>query len=222
MLSILQPFLWRLYKFNSRRKRVYRYDGLLIVLMPEIFHPGYLYSTKNLYQFAKGIDVQNKTVLELGAGSGMIALDCARRNATVYASDIQEKALQSMKESMTKNKLKLQLQLSDVFDGFSKELFDIIFINPPYYNKDPKHTLEYAFYCGAEFDFFTKLFSKLTMHIHLNSQVYMILADNCDCETIINISKQNSFKMNVVKKIKHLTEVNYIYRISKNEQVKLT
>lgn len=219
MLSILQPLLWRWYKYNSRRKRTYRHDGLSIVLLPGIFHPGRLYSTKNLYRFAKTIDIQEKRVLELCAGSGMIALDCARRNAVTFASDIQVQALQSIEESIDINQLNIQLKLSDAFDGFSDELFDVMFINPPYYNEDPKDTIEYAFYCGAEFDFFNKFFSKLAMHIHSNSQIFMILADNCDCEQIINIAEQNSFEMTVVKKIKHLTEVNIIYKIIKNERI---
>lgn len=215
MLSKFQPILWRLYKWYARRKRVFRYDGLSIVLLSGIFHPGLLYSTKNMYRFIQSIDIHEKTVLELGAGSGMIALDCARRNAIVYASDIQQQALQSIKESMQINDLNIHLKLSDVFSGFSNEVFDLIIINPPYYNKDPKDSLDHAFFCGTEFEFFQKLFSNLNLHIRTSSQVFMILADNCDLEQINSIAIKNSFSMKTVKKIKQLTEVNFIYEIKR-------
>ena len=70
---ILNPFLKYGAKKFSTKPRLYTYEGIEVMVMPEVFPPHYTLSTKILLQFIKQLDLENKTLLELGCGSGIIS-----------------------------------------------------------------------------------------------------------------------------------------------------
>ena len=210
----IQPPLWFFYRWYLSNSRWYRYEGLRIRVHPSVFHPGLFFSTKILYQFAQTLALKGKQVLELGAGSGMIALGTARQGAIVTASDINPAAIHSIEESCRVNELSIQTFLSNLFNDIPVKSFDYIFINPPYYPKDPGNDQEQAFFCGQEFEYFKRLFQQLPDYIYSSSAVYMILTDDCDLTTIQRLAKKQHFKMDLVQETKRWGELNLIYLLS--------
>ncbi len=81
------------------------------------------------------IDLKNKQVLEVGTGSGYLAIFCAKKAAKVTAIDINSKAVEYAKKEAKKEKVKISFFQSDLFSNV-KEKFDIIFFNPPYLVSD--------------------------------------------------------------------------------------
>ena len=76
---------------------------------------------------------ETKTVLDLCTGSGAIAVAVSKETgATVYASDISIDALKLAEENEKLNNAKIKFVLSDMFDTFDSEKFDVIISNPPY------------------------------------------------------------------------------------------
>ncbi|PKV52133.1 release factor glutamine methyltransferase [Aquimarina sp. MAR_2010_214] len=78
---------------------------------------------------------QSKTILDIGTGSGCIAISLAKKipEAKVYAMDISEQAIQVAKYNAKKNKADITFIKADVLE--IEELFqdfDIIVSNPPY------------------------------------------------------------------------------------------
>lgn len=73
---------------------------------------------------------------EVGTGSGCISISILHHvpNATAVAADISEKALAvtSRNAEIIGVAARLDLRVSDVFEGFSEEHFDLIVSNPPY------------------------------------------------------------------------------------------
>ena len=63
------------------RKRTYRYNGFRLEIPPEVFHPGFFFSTRFLMRHLAQFRLQNKSFLELGAGSGLIAIHAAKEGA---------------------------------------------------------------------------------------------------------------------------------------------
>jgi release factor glutamine methyltransferase len=81
-------------------------------------------------------------VLDLGTGSGAIALAIAKNcpQARVTATDASEAALEIAKNNaQSLNILNVQFILSNWFDAFSTEKFDLIVSNPPYVEQDDAH-----------------------------------------------------------------------------------
>jgi len=70
-------------------------------------------------------------VLDVGCGTGIIALHCAKAGAKVTASDISVSAAMCAKANAIKNNLELDVSACDLLEGIEGE-FDIIIFNPPY------------------------------------------------------------------------------------------
>ncbi len=89
-------------------------------------------STKILLKYINQKNVKGKSLLELGAGSGLISLEMSRRGARVTASDISKNAIENIKSNALKNKVLMEVLESDLFDRVGERQFDLIVINPPY------------------------------------------------------------------------------------------
>jgi release factor glutamine methyltransferase len=130
--------------------RMYTYKGIRLVIPPAVFHPGFFFSTRLLLRYIATLPLKKRSFLELGAGSGLIALYAAREGAQVTASDINAVAVHSLEMNSQSNRIPLTIIKSDLFAKIPQQAFDIIAINPPYYKKQPKTPAEYAWYCGEQ------------------------------------------------------------------------
>jgi release factor glutamine methyltransferase len=210
--KILFPVLSFVYNIYSAKERGYSYKGINVRVMPGVFHPGLFFSTKLLIEYLSKLDLKNKTVLELGAGSGLISIYCAKQNAIVTATDINPTAVININKNAELNNVKITVLESDLFDKIEKENYDYMIINPPYFPKDPTSDKEFAWYCGSDFKYFKKLFSQLNNY-RTESNVLLILSEDCDFNRINSIANECNFKLNLVLQKKVLWEQNFIYTI---------
>lgn len=211
---LAHPFIWPFYRWYLSSPRWYRYQGLSIRLLPTVFHPGWLVSTKVLLEFLMELDISGKRVLELGAGSGLIGLSLAKKGSNVTASDLNPLAIRAMKESSIKNNIPLTLVESDLFVHIPLQEFDFIFINPPYYPRQPKDDWERAFFCGLDFDFFRGLFSQIKPFMGPATRVYMILNEYCGITKIIKIAEANQIVFKLLRQKRKAGEWQYIFELS--------
>ena len=183
------------------------------MIPPAVFHPGFFFSTRLLLRYIAKLPLQDRSFLELGAGSGLIAMYAAREGAQVSASDINQVAVHSLEMNSRSNRISLTVIHSDLFTSIPWQQFDIIAINPPYYKKQPQTPAEYAWYCGEQGEYFQQLFSSLRSYIHAQSMVLMVLSDGCDMEMIGELALSNGFKLNCVFEKRNWIEVDFIFRV---------
>ncbi len=91
--------------------------------------------TEELVQ--KAISLSPKTILDLGTGSGCIAISTALglKNAKVFAIDVSENALNIAKRNNENLKANVNIQKADILNfksPFGDQKFDLIVSNPPY------------------------------------------------------------------------------------------
>lgn len=199
------------------KTRNYQHDGIKLVIPPEVFHPGFFFSTKLLLKYLARYPLKEKTFLELGAGSGLIAISAAKKGADVTATDINPIAVKFLTRNCEANNVRVNIILSDLFQNISHQYFDFIAINPPYYKKQPNTYKDYSWYCGENGEYFHVLFGSLRHYMHSDSTVLMILCDGCDMEMIQTIAGKNGFHLNLVYSRKNLLEENFIFQIKKRE-----
>ena len=72
-----------------------------------------------------------KTVLDMGTGSGILAIAAAKKDCSVTAVDINPDAIEAAKENAKKERVKISFVLSDLFEKV-KGRYDLIVFNPPY------------------------------------------------------------------------------------------
>lgn len=195
--------------------RMYTYKGIRLVIPPAVFHPGFFFSTRLLLRYIDSLSLKHQSLLELGAGSGLIALHTARQGATVTATDINGVAIQSLQLNSHSNRIPLTIIESDLFTNIPQQAFDIIAINPPYYKKQPRTPAEYAWYCGEQGEYFQQLFCGLHRYMHLQSIVLMVLSDGCDIEMIKSMAATNGLQLNCVVEKGNWIEINYIFKIER-------
>jgi release factor glutamine methyltransferase len=201
-----------LIKYLSKT-RAYSYKGIHLQIPPQVFHPGFFFSTKLLLRYVSKEHLNNKTFLELGAGSGLLSIYAARKGASVVATDINPIAVQCIQTNAEENAVEITTIHSNLFDAIPYRQFDFILINPPYYKKKPSSVTEYAWYCGENGEYFQKLFGSLSEYMHEHSNVLMVLCDGCDIALVKKLASESLFLMNCVYVNETLIEKNYIFKI---------
>lgn len=213
----LQPILGKFYRIYTSKKRIYSYRGIKVVIYPGVFHPRFTFSTKFFVDHLLNLNLEDKRVLELGCGSGLISFHAAAKGASVTATDINPQALHGIEESALINRLAVEALHSDLFENVRPEDFDYIFINPPYYPKKPDSLEEEAWYCGQDFEYFRKLFSQIE---HVTATILMILSEDCQIEKIRSISLGAGFDLVKVDEKRIFTELNWIFKITRSSNAK--
>jgi release factor glutamine methyltransferase len=215
--KIIKGFLNRVYKPVVRnylsRERNYSYEGIKLKIFPGVFHPGIFFSTKNLIGYLEKYNLQNKSLLELGAGSGLISIVASKKGAHVVSVDISKKAIENISINNKLNQVQTNLVHSNLFDNIPKQIFDFIIINPPYYKGNHENEASYAWYAGDNFQYFEKLFQQLPAYMNGDSRTIMILSDDCDIRQIESIAEKNKFKFHLSFSKKMFMEINFIFEI---------
>lgn len=211
--KILFSILSRVYKIYSSKERSYNFDGMIIKIFPGVFHPGFFFSTKFLISHLKYYKLKNKNILELGAGSGMISVFCAKNFAEVTASDISKTAVENIIANAKLNNCNITAIHSDLFDSIPNKNFDFIIINPPYFPKDASTESELAWFCGGDFQYFEKLFKQLPDYLFPETIVLMVLSEDCSIKTIEAIAKKNNIEIKLKDRRKFFGEENFIFQL---------
>ena len=111
----------------------FQYKNLEIFVHSEVYDPA-----EDSFLLIDAIEVKkDDLVFELGAGTGIISLNCALFGANVICSDINPHAVENIKLNYSKNRSKIpgsiNVRFGDFFSVLKKdEFFDIIIFNPPY------------------------------------------------------------------------------------------
>lgn len=91
-------------------------------------------------------DLEDPFICEVGIGSGCILVSILKNNvnATGIGLDISEKALKITERNSIKHGIsdRLNLKVSDVFNGLNSQKFDLIVSNPPYVPAKDLETLQ--------------------------------------------------------------------------------
>ncbi len=197
------------------KKRVYHHNGFQLQIPPEVFHPGFFFSTKFLMNHIDRFQLQDKSLLELGAGSGLISFHCAKQGARVTATDLNQTAIEYLNINAGKNGVDVKIIYSDLFRDLPEEKFDFIVLNPPYYKKDASSEKELAWFCGSKGEYFERLFEGIGIYMHDKTEVLMVLCDGCDLDMIKEMAMKEGYGMNLLCSKKTLIETNFIFNIKK-------
>ena len=100
--------------------------------------------TEELVRLMLKEDLDGKEILDIGTGSGCIAITLAKNlpNAKVSAIDISEEALEVARENAKLNNVDIDFINADIFDYKSEKKYDVIVSNPPYVRESEKSLMK--------------------------------------------------------------------------------
>lgn len=112
--------------------RTMRFDSTIeIETQPGVYEPA-----EDSMLMIEALDIHpSEEVLEVGCGTGMVALHCAKAGAVVTASDVSNKAIECARSNAERNNLDITLIESDLLERLEGE-FEVIIFNPPYLPED--------------------------------------------------------------------------------------
>lgn len=193
--------------------RNYKHKGLKLFIPKGVFHPAFFGSSKVLIAFLEQQPLAGKTVLEIGCGSGMVALSAARQGARVSAVDISTAAVAATQNNARLNQLDLSVFSSDIFENIPIQSFDLIVCNPPYYSRRPETEAEHAWYTGEDFAFFHRFFEQVKPFSKRGAKVYLVLGASCDLVAIDAIASAWECILTPVFHQRRVFEVFTIYEL---------
>ena len=100
--------------------------------------------TEELVRLILKEDLDGKEILDIGTGSGCIAVSLAKNlpNAKVTALDISIDALEVAKENAKLNNVQVNFIHADIFEYQSDKKYDVIVANPPYVLESEKSLMK--------------------------------------------------------------------------------
>ena len=207
---ILQQYL--------EKPRSYYYSPFKLTILPGVFHPGFFYSTKFLLAYTDRLNFSDKTVIEVGAGNGLISFHAARKAKKVIALELSKTAIKGLELNKESNRdflpeNVLQIVESNLFDSITPQVIDYIIVNPPYYPYKVKNEAELAWNCGEQFEYFFLFFKQVVQFMDHQSKIIMVLSDQCNLNRIRQIATQHKLHMELKATKKFLIESNQIYEI---------
>ena len=101
--------------------------GLAVEVAPEVFRPA-----DDSYLLLQAVDVRpGERFLEVGAGTGLLALHAAKVAELAVATDVNPHAVRSIRDNARQNGLRVAVVRCDLLRGL-RGTFDVIAFNPPY------------------------------------------------------------------------------------------
>ena len=100
--------------------------------------------TEELVRLMLKEDLDGKEILDIGTGSGCIAISLAKNlpNSKVTALDISSDALKVAKENAEINNVSIEFINADIFEYKSDKKYDVIVSNPPYVTESEKSQMK--------------------------------------------------------------------------------
>jgi release factor glutamine methyltransferase len=199
-----QDEVFAVYEKIKKEKKPYiiKMDGLYITVMPNVFSPKYF--TDSLW-FAKKIKkiVKNKSLLEVGTGTGIVALFAGISGAKVVVTDINKDAVKNAKLNFKKYKINTIVRCGDIYKPIKKtERFDFIFWNHPF-NNWGKPVRDVLLKAGFDYKYksLSKYISGAKEHLLPKGRLLIGTGGFADLIRMKELAKKNNYKIKVLEKI---------------------
>lgn len=175
----------------------------------EVYNP-----SDDSYLLIKCVEVSpGESFLEMGTGSGLVALHAARLGAKVTAADVNPKAVECARRNAVRNGIRLEVVRSDLFEKVTG-LFDVIAFNPPYLPGTASSTswVEKAWAGGEEGSGMAISFlENAWRHLAPGGRIYMVLSSVGGLMSLLKAARER-YGSDMLEEKHMFFESIYVYR----------
>jgi len=155
-------------------------------------------------------NINDIKILDMCTGSGCIAISLAKSigSSSVWAVDIDEKALTVAKKNNELNKTNVTFYKSNLFNEIPIDKFDMIVSNPPYIGRDEMLSLEkdvlneprIALFGGDDgLSFYREISKKATEYLKSDGYIIFEIGYNQKHEVSKILEENNYYNIEVIK-----------------------
>jgi release factor glutamine methyltransferase len=211
---------WASYTFilTSKRTRNVTVGDLDLVVPPSVFHPGLFITSRIFASFLRSLDLTGKSVVEIGTGSGVLALSAAKAGArSVLALDINPAAVGAAQDNAVRNGLPaVSARVSDLLSAAADhEIFDVIISSPPSFSGEPRDMADRAWHAGPLYRDIAFLFDQARAHLADDGTMYLLLSSDTDLALMEQLARKAGFDWQEIARHSIWVESFIIYRLTK-------
>ncbi len=192
-----------------RRKKPQLIDflGKKTLLCPGVFDP----RTITTKFFIKNMQIKHKSkVLDLGTGTGIIAIFAAEKAEEVIAVDKSKTAINCAKQNAKINNINnITFIKSDLFEKI-KEKFDTILFQPPYIKGKAKKEIDHAF---IESNTVKRFLHEARKYLNKKGYIIMSYSTLGELENMLKQAKRY-YKVNLIAKKRFLFEKIFLFKLT--------
>ena len=209
---------WSYHLILKRRDiRVTRAAGFRLTVRPTVFHPRYFISSERFAEFIGTLDLSGKHVVDIGTGTGILALAAARAGAeNVLATDINPNAALSANENAQANGLggRVTGLCTNLLAAVApRPLFDVILSSPPKHAGEPRNLADRGWHAGPQYRDVAALFEQARQRLKPGGRLYVMVSSDTDLELFSSLIEKAGFRARQVAEYSLVIESLIIYEL---------
>jgi methylase of polypeptide subunit release factors len=188
--------------------------GLPLVVLPGVLNPALFRTSGVVLDAVRGGAVPDgATVLDLGTGSGVLAVAAARIARSVVAVDIDPAAVRCARINALLNRVddRVEVRQGSFFDPVAGERFDVVLCNPPFYHGEPRTPFEGALYST---DFAGRFSDGLPGHLTESGFALVVLSTDGDIAGFEAAFRDAGLAFRIVAERDLVSEIVRLYRLA--------
>jgi methylase of polypeptide subunit release factors len=186
-----------------------------LIVRPTVFHPGYFLTSERFAGFIETLDLRGKRVIDVGTGTGVLAIAAARSGAaTVIATDINPNAALSVPENSRANGVgdRVIAVCMDLLSGLAPApLFDVIVGNVPKHTQEPRDLADKGWHSGPGHCYIIPLFAQAYQRLRPDGRLYVMLSSHSELELIEQAIEAAGFRWRIAREYSILIESFVLY-----------
>jgi release factor glutamine methyltransferase len=184
-----------------------KYQGMEFQTCEKVYEPA-----EDTFLLAENLKVKKTDrVLEIGTGTGIIAILTSKIAENVIAVDINKYAVECTLKNSKLNQSDIDIRLGDLFDSTEGEKFDLILFNTPYLPTDEDERiddeLEAAWDGGPDGRLVINRFIEdLPTHLNPKGRVQLVQSSLADNEETIGRLIEKGFEVSITASERYFFE----------------
>jgi release factor glutamine methyltransferase len=197
--------------------RVTRAAGFRLTVRPTVFHPRYFISSERFAEFIGSLDLSGKYVVDIGTGSGILALAAARAGAkNVLATDINPNAALTAAENARANGVgdRVTALCTNLLSALApRPLFDVILSSPPKHAGEPRNLADRGWHAGPAYRDIAPLFDQARERLKPGGRLYVMVSSDTDLDLFSSLIEKAGFRARQVAEYSLVIESLIIYEL---------
>ncbi len=202
---------------KRRTTRVTQAAGFRLIIRPTVFHPRCFITSEFFASFIGRLDLKGMRVVDVGTGSGILALAAARAGAAhVTAVDVNPNAALTAAENGRTNGYgdRLMAVCSNLLSALAPvALFDVIISSPPSFPGEPRDIADRAWHAGPNYRDIVPLFDQASERLAPGGRLYLLVSSDSDLDLFSALITRARFRARLVAERSIFIESLIIYEL---------